>query len=134
MTGYLATVTSEAENAFLASLSGETAYLGASDMEIEGVWKWMTGPEAGTIFYGPGAAPGSYANWNAGEPNNSSNEDFLHMNHAGVGGWNDIGLSGSTSGYFVEYSAAPVETPEPAALGLLGLGALAVAAARRRRG
>ena len=70
--GYLVTVTSADEQAFVSSkLGGATGWLGASDEEDEGVWKWVTGPEATTQFSN-GATPvnDQYTNWNGGEPNN----------------------------------------------------------------
>ena len=52
--GYLATITSAEENAFLTEKVSGTAWIGASDgpnPEDEGVWRWVTGPEAGTQFW-----------------------------------------------------------------------------------
>ena len=46
--GRLATITSAAENAFIASLVpvGGNTMLGGSDAQTEGTWLWETGPEA----------------------------------------------------------------------------------------
>lgn len=103
VTGHLATITTESENNFVTSkiLSVQNAWIGASDAEVEGRWKWVTGPEAGTVFWEancaatatcvgnlPGgayedAAPvvNTYSHWDAHEPNNwtqgqPSGEDY----------------------------------------------------------
>ena len=55
-TGYLATITSRAENNFLArrfNLNGGAAsgWLAGSDADNEGEWYWVSGPEAGQQFW-----------------------------------------------------------------------------------
>ncbi|MCA0931889.1 T9SS type B sorting domain-containing protein [Lutimonas saemankumensis] len=114
--GYLATITSAEE----AQLSGEQAdgagWIGGSDQEVEGTWKWVTGPEAGTVFWigdMNGSPPnGEFAFWNNGEPNNLGDEDYAHITAPNVGitgSWNDLSVSGAPSGdyqpkgYIVEY-------------------------------
>ena len=51
--GYLATVTSEGENSFISSNieNASNIWLGGSDSEREGEYKWMTGPEKGKTFW-----------------------------------------------------------------------------------
>ncbi len=106
---YLATITSVAENTFADALIPLRAYLGASDSETQGTaetqWKWVTGPEAGTLFWS-GTASGSavgglYENWASGQPSSTS-EDYMNMTPAGE--WNDtLDYDGTLSiGYLAE--------------------------------
>ncbi|MDA8777356.1 hypothetical protein N9M74_01780 [Pontimonas sp.] len=97
--GYLATVTSSAENAFVTSKAGTAAaWIGGSDMATtrlagddtnitaaEQTWRWSDGPEAGLAFWKTGcnnsgtettscsvsgvSASTQYSYWNANEPN-----------------------------------------------------------------
>ena len=111
--GYLATVTSPAENAVLTALVGPGNYwFGASDAAVEGEWRWVTGPEAGTQFWQGNASgsliPGQYANWNGGEPNDfqPTGEDYGQI--FGMSGkWNDLANCSNSNyglgGYLVEY-------------------------------
>ena len=118
MQGYLATITDADEAQICGELSPGTGWIGGSDQDAEGIWKWMTGPESGTVFWsgGPnGSAPaGIYSNWNPGEPNNSgNNEDYAHITDPSVGpagSWNDLPNTTNpqspeyyATGFLVEY-------------------------------
>jgi beta-lactamase regulating signal transducer with metallopeptidase domain len=79
MRGYLVTITSKAENDFLArNFSGSgRAWAGGSDAASEGNWKWVCGPEADKVFYRHAEKKPDvegYANWDKNEyhtePNN----------------------------------------------------------------
>jgi hypothetical protein len=138
--GYLATVTSAEENAFITSTFPEAYYGGHwlggfqpdGSPEPDGGWQWVTG-EAW-----------SYTNWAAGEPNNSnfgpeySHEDGLQFRSDPLltfGSWNDWLRSRQSlpdanfyPGYVVEYP-----TPEPATVAFMGLGLAGLWVRRRRK-
>ncbi|QQQ15521.1 VCBS domain-containing protein [Aeromonas media] len=118
--GYLATVTSAEENAFITPKLGGDGWMGASDAAIEGQWRWVTGPEAGTLFWtgtGSGSSvDGNYENWGDGEPNNAGEEDYAHFISSN-GKWNDYAFNnGAISGYIVEYGGAGFGNLEAASL------------------
>lgn len=115
--GYLATLTSAEEAQIAGEQTTGAGWIGGSDSELEGTWKWMTGPELGTVFW-TGNFTGfttTFAFWNTGEPNNTVDEDYAHINATGVGisgGWNDLADSGGTGayipqGYIAEYGGMP---------------------------
>ena len=120
LNGYLVTITSATENALMVSMAGGNGWIGASDATSEGIWKWVTGPEAGTQFWTGDTSAGTsvtsnsgsvyngqYANWASGEPNNSGDEDVAHFYYSdtNAGEWNDFTSTNTSSitGYIVEY-------------------------------
>lgn len=125
---HLVTVNSAAENDFLYSLWGargsgnfnyEWLFIGLSDIETEGAFKWSSG-EAFDFY-----------NFSNGEPNNSGNEDYVHIwsapsNYASFG-WNDIRNTHITAG-IVEVKnnvmGLSVDVPVPLAAGGLLVGLL----------
>lgn len=123
--GYLATITSAEEQAFLDEHAELVAglWLGGRANE-DRVWTWQTGPEVGEQFHPclddlkrsstAGPASTCYSNWSDNEPNNwNKTEDALIIGWGGdvlTGEWNDYNKDGrpdkgheSVLGYLVEY-------------------------------
>jgi len=76
--GHLATVTSAEEQTFLAAQSFAAYWIGASDLEREGTFRWITGE------------PFDYRTFVAGEPDDHTGKDDCVM--VGVEkGWHDRG-------------------------------------------
>lgn len=136
--GYLATVTSQAENDFLAGayasepiveawLGGLQSVTGGDatrSLEDEG-WQWISGE------------PWVYTNWAPNEPNDDG-QDEVHLMIWGEGvglperrwKWNDDGANSDPrwkSGFIVEY-----DVPEPTTLMLAGLGGLGLLLRKKR--
>jgi len=82
MGGNLVTINEAAENQFLVDTFGsEALWIGLTDAEKEGVWKWVNGETA------------TYRNWYPGEPNNYLGiEDYAQINLPpnSLGLWNDF--------------------------------------------
>jgi hypothetical protein len=111
--GYLATITSADENAFITAKLSNDGWIGAQanpQTTYPRTWYWATGPESGTGFC-YNASSGSctavnsgYSNWAAGEPNNSSGEGCGQIYFANAGKWNDLNCGVTVlGGYVVEY-------------------------------
>jgi gliding motility-associated-like protein len=124
--GYLATITSSAENSFISVLIGTNTWLGASDdyqyinqavgytlyanqSASEGKFYWVTGPEKGTQMTSQNGNTGwltsTYNNWASGEPNNSGPEHVLHI-YASAFNWNDWPETQNTIAVY-EYGGMP---------------------------
>lgn len=108
--GYLATITTTEENDFILNRVSGTAWIGASDAQQEGTWRWVTGPEAQENGGQGRLINSGFTNWNSNEPNNQGDEDYAHMMDwsSPPGKWNDLPNGGGTgqyapTGYIVEY-------------------------------
>ena len=117
--GYLVTILSSDESQLAGELSAGAGWIGGTDQDQEGVWKWATGPEKGTVFWNGNinGSTNNFAYWNDGEPNNCcQGENYAHItdNSIGiVGSWNDLPNKTQSSGpyqakgYLVEYGGMP---------------------------
>jgi gliding motility-associated-like protein len=130
--GYLATLTTLEEAKFAGEQASGAGWIGGSDATTPDVWEWVTGPEAGTVFWngkGNGSTP-NFAYWNKTgadqEPNDYQNRDekYAHITAPGVGitgSWNDLPNGGDADvtspyhpkGYVVEYGGTVGDPPAP---------------------
>ena len=74
--GHLASIHSEEENTFVASLATERFWLGGNELQKEGDWKWSDG----SAFI--------YHNWYPS--NTSGNENCMELHNLSEKKWNDI--------------------------------------------
>ena len=138
LSGYLVSIESAAENAFISEKVNQNAWIGGSDNSTytsnthattEGTWEWVSGPNNGKTFYCQLAninnsvaahsscsvhAETNYNNWDNNEPNdyNSSTtgeEDCAHMKSNGK--WNDFPCATSNVDYYIiEYGGTAGES------------------------
>lgn len=152
--GYLATITSQAENDFVFQLSTSTngawytdgsnsfgswlgGYQNSTADEPSGNWIWVTGE-----------AFNQFTNWADGEPNNSFAgnssipEDFLHFfapsSTSPASTWNDFvddeKLNTFVFSYIIEFNSDPQSVSAPSNISLFGLiGLLFLVGIRLRR-
>jgi hypothetical protein len=98
LSGQLAVVPDAATWEFIKRLTPATIWLGATDEEVAGVWKWLDG------------TPWRFTAWLKGLPNNQGGkEHYLSvLTFKGERGWNDAVKEGNTprrevSGYICEW-------------------------------
>lgn len=106
--GHLVTINDAEENIFLWNRFG-SGWIGLSDSETEGIFKWADGEEL------------TFQNWMPGEPNDMApyggGQDFVHLHSNGNGQWDD--QSNGTNPYeewepkfgIAEIKLAPNNTP-----------------------
>lgn len=86
--GHLASVNSADENDWIRTTfpTGEasTLWIGYTDAQEEGTWQWTDGAQSG------------YTNWDSGQPDDSSGQDFCSMRNSGR--WRDYGPSSGANG------------------------------------
>jgi hypothetical protein len=108
-TGYLVTITSADENAFIYSnVPQGNIWFAATDEVIDGRWVIDAGPEKGTVMKTQngqtnGNIPGVYNNWAPGEPNGSNgSENYAVTNWNNQPTWNDLSNNWANP-YIIEY-------------------------------
>jgi len=112
--GYIVTVTSAQEQEFLGKsllqVGIPKVWLGASDSEEEGTWKWDNGPEKGTVFWTskPEVEVKGFSFWFKGEPNNIDTEDCSLLF---PDGWNDVSCLVEKAALVVEIGNDPLQEP-----------------------
>ena len=131
--GYLVSINSQSEQEFIVQsfLSGPnsnaTYWIGLTDKDSEGVFKWVNGE------------PVTYTNWYPGEPNEfTAGEDFVIINWhftqgqtATPGDWNDVPQG---NGVGIIEMPEPTSVPGPAGFGLIILMLLLAALVSTRLG
>ena len=123
--GHLASINTQQENDWVYNvvvdpITDLSVWIGLyqepGSPEPAGGWKWLSGE------------PLVYTNWNDGEPNNGGGVEHFGEFFYQTGKWNDTSDQGLIPS---QYGVVEV-VPEPATIGILGLG-LAFIAKRRRR-
>jgi hypothetical protein len=108
-TGYLVTITSASEDAFIfANVPATNVWFAATDEVIDGTWVIDAGPEKGTVMktsngQTAGNIQGVYNNWAGGEPNGYNHgEDYAVAKWNGATTWNDLNNNWANP-YVIEY-------------------------------
>lgn len=93
--GHLVTINNQAEQDWLVSTFkgfGNYLWIGYTDQETEGNWKWISGENS------------TYTNWISGQPDNwygGAGEDYAHLHYYVNWKWNDLRNYDSSTGAMV---------------------------------
>jgi len=108
-TGYLVTITSADEDAFIfANVPATNVWFAATDEVVDGRWVIDAGPEKGTVMKTQngqlnGNIAGVYNNWAQGEPNGANgSENYAVAKWNGAASWNDLSNNWNNP-YVIEY-------------------------------
>ena len=107
-TGYLLTLTSADEDAFIqANVPQTNIWFAATDEVVDGRWVIDAGPEKGTVMKTAngqtnGNIAGVYNNWAAGEPNGSNHSEDYAVTKWNGNQWNDLSNNWANP-YVIEY-------------------------------
>jgi len=100
--GHLVTITSKEEHDAIKDYASKigVVWIGASDFDQEGEWKWVTGETF------------DYSAWDVGEPNNDSSiEHYGQLLDSRSGHkWNDAYMSNTIQGFVCEFENAATYT------------------------
>ncbi len=143
LTGYLATITSAAENSFLLNAGFSLIYgfggnpfssvwIGASDQQTDGTFRWLAGPEAGQTL--------NYSNFfpNVSNPAGVNYPVFgrFALENPLNGSWLIYDSTNRALGYIIEYGPAAStggDIPEPSTWTLAATSCFAFLLIRSRR-
>ena len=123
--GYLATLTSAAENSFVNGLLNPAGYSiggirapGSADPNVG--WGWIT------------AEAWSYTNWSPSSPDNATGNDNIIQIDGGAGWWEDANDSLSAKSYIIEYGQV-VPLPSSVLIGLVLFAGLVIVLRSQRQ-
>jgi hypothetical protein len=106
-TGYLVTITSASEDAFIQlNVPQSNIWFACTDEVTDGRWVIDAGPEKGTVVKtsnaNSGNVVGQYNNWAGGEPNGYNHSEDYAVTKWGGNQWNDLSNNWSNP-YVIEY-------------------------------
>ncbi|MBI2842839.1 MAG: PEP-CTERM sorting domain-containing protein [Armatimonadetes bacterium] len=144
--GYLATISSPAENALVYSLVSSDDFWRLKGVQYNGPWLGGYQDRADPAFSEPSGGwkwvtseAWEYSNWGSGQPDNylGGPQDYLHFWHA-IGTarapfWDDAAADDILNSYIVEWNSNPVPEPTSLLALLCGLGGAGSAVVRTRR-